>query len=114
MKKFNLSALTGDDDGSDASSDELSDDEDGSYDCAIDNYDEFVCFMEAEQAASNEDGDLLAKAGMATKEGAPAEEEEVTALRTTIAAGVEEECRRNSSNDRLCVVCGDERWFRDV
>ena len=91
LKKFNLSALTGDDDGSDASSDELSDDEDGSYDCAIDNYDEFVCLMEAAQAASNEDGDLLAKAGMATKEGVPCQlsEEEVTALRTTIAAGVE-------------------------
>ena len=90
-KKRRREAKKGGRDGGDASSDELSDDEDGSYDCAIDNYDEFVCFMEAAQAASNEDGDLLAKAGMATKEGVPCQlsEEEVTALRTTIAAGVE-------------------------
>jgi len=87
-KKFNLSALTGDDDDDD-DEDELTDDEEN-YDTAIDKFDELVAFADAAQAASAEDADLLAKAGLNPRPEVPQVlgAEESAALRTALEAGV--------------------------
>jgi len=89
LKKLKLTALAngfGDDD---ASSDDLSDDEDN-CDSPIDNIDELVAFTEAAQFASVEDADLLAKAGLQPRADMPSQlgADESTALRTALEAGV--------------------------